>query len=54
VFIGCLVVGILLLFVLFWLAARKCACCQRLIQIAKQKLLYNSLLRYVLQSTLKL
>jgi len=54
VFLGSLIVGLVLLFLLIWLLALKCACCQKFIQSVKQKLFYNSILRYVLQSTLKL
>ena len=46
--------GILILLLVFWLLCRRCECCRKLLTYIQKKLFYNTFLRYVLQSTLKL
>lgn len=52
--IGAIIVAILLLLLLLRMASKKFQCAQKVSDAIKRKLFYNTLLRYVLQSTLKL
>ena len=52
--LGLIIVGILILLFVLAIIARKCTCVQKSYVAIKKKLFYNTFLRYVLQSTLKL